>query len=434
MAIISPFCGIRYNPDRVPDLSLVIAPPYDVISPSECEALYAQHPNNVVRLILGKEGLASHGRTNFYQTAAALYREWLRQGILRYDPLPAIYVVEQSFELHGKRYTRRGFVARVLLEEFDKGSIHPHEHTISAPKADRLRLMHAARANFSPIFGLYPDPGARLRSLLTEAVDGVTPVRARDRDGVEVAMWRLDHVGLCERVCELMTPQPIYIADGHHRYETALNYRNEVRGGDFSRLGDRACDWIMMTCVALEDPGLVILPTHRVVRKPVTMKAADTLKKLERRFVVCPEPAGVEAALQWMHDGQEKHRFALYSGELDECYRLELRPNTDLETAMPGRSPAWRQLDVSILHYLIIGEALDIPFESLDATREIEYFKDATKAVQSVKGVAGAFALFLNPTPIFALQAVSAAREKMPPKSTYFYPKLITGLVINPLE
>jgi uncharacterized protein (DUF1015 family) len=337
----------------------------------------------------------------------------------------------------GKRYTRRGFMARVLLEEFGKGSIHPHEQTISAPKADRLRLMRAAHANFSPIFGLFPDPNAAVRSLLAEAVKRETPLTARDRDGVEVTLWRLEHVGLCERVCELMTRQPIFIADGHHRYETALNYRNEARGGDLSRLGSRACDWVMMACVAMEDPGLVILPTHRVVRKGASVKAADVLKKLERHFNLVSsrnQVSDLGSALKWMREAIAEHRFAMYSGETGQCTGLELRPDADLAAAMPGRSPAWRRLDVSILHHLAIADALGVPFETLGATKELEYFKDAEKAAKAVEGQAGAFAFFLNGTPISALQAVAGAREKMPPKSTYFYPKLVTGLVINPLE
>jgi uncharacterized protein (DUF1015 family) len=424
----------------VPDLSAVIAPPYDVISPAECEALYAQHPQNVVKLILGKEGLANHEKTNFYQTAASLYREWLRQGVLKADPKPALYVVDQTFEALGKRHTRRGFMARVLLEEFGKGSIHPHEQTISAPKADRLRLMRAAHANFSPIFGLYPDPNAAVRSLLAEAVKRERPLAARDREGIEVSMWKLDDAGLCATVTELLHHQPIFIADGHHRYETALNYRNEARGGDLSRLGDKACDWIMMTCVAMEDPGLVILPTHRVVRKGADVKGADVLKKLERHFST-GTPASdrsrgscVDSVLQWMREGTEKHRFAMYSGETNTCVGLELGPDADLARAMPGRSPAWRRLDVSLLHYLVIADALGVPFETLGATKELEYFKDAERAAKAVQDVAGAFAFFVNATPIAALQAVAGAREKMPPKSTYFYPKLVTGLVINPVE
>ena len=447
MAIISPFCGIRYNADRVPDLSQVIAPPYDVIAPAECEALYAQHPQNVVKLILGKEGLPSHERTNFYQTAASLYCQWLHEGILKADARPALYVVDQTFEAMGKRYTRRGFMARVLLEEFGRGSIHPHEQTITAPKADRLRLLRAARANFSSIFGLYPDPNSGVRSLLAEALKRERPLRARDREGVEVSLWKLDDTGLCATVTELLHHRPIFIADGHHRYETALNYRNEVRGGDLSRLGDKACDWVLMTCVAMEDPGLVILPTHRVVRKGADVKAGEVLKKIERHFAIgkietaTRNPVSdrnrvscAQSALRWMREGETAHRLAMYSGELDQCFRLQLRPDADLAMAMPGRSPAWRQLDVSILHYLVIAEALGVPFEALGATKELEYFKDAEKAAKAVQGLAGAFAFFLNATPISALQAVAGAREKMPPKSTYFYPKLVTGLVINSVE
>ncbi len=432
MAIVSPFCGIRYAAAAVPDLSAVIAPPYDVISPSECETLYRKHPHNVARLILGKEGLANHEKTNFYQTAADAYRDWRRRGVLKADAQPSLYLVQQTFEALGGSYTRRGFMARVLLEEFGKGSVHPHEQTISAPKADRLRLMRAARANFSPIFGLFPDPGARVSSLLNDAARRPPDATATDWAGDEVKLWRLDDAGLCAAVADLMRRLPIFIADGHHRYETALTFRNETRTGDRAPLGDRPCDWIMMTCVAMDDPGLVILPTHRVVRKDA--KAADVSKKIADNFTIREEPAGLRSALQWMAETNTGHRFAMYGGENDKCSRLELRPDADLAAAMPGRSAAWRRLDVSILHYLIIERALGIPFDTLSSARDIEYFKDAEKAADAVRGLPGGFALFLNATPISALQAVAEAREKMPPKSTYFYPKLATGLVINPLE
>jgi uncharacterized protein (DUF1015 family) len=435
LAIIAPFRGVRYNPEFVPDLSQVIAPPYDVISSSECEALYAQHPQNVARLILGKEGLANHEKTGFYQTAANLYRQWLQQGFLKPDQKPAVYVVDQTFALFGAQHTRRGFMARILLEEFGKGSIHPHEETISAPKADRLRLMRACHANFSPIFGLYPDDGSRVTGLLAEATRREPDASAQDREGVEVNIWRLDDPGLCVVLADLLRDKPIFIADGHHRYETAITYRNETRGGDSSRLGDKPCDWTMMTCVALEDAGLVILPTHRVVRKGSSVRPADVLQKLERDFVVDREPAGVEGTLNWMRlSGEGMHRFGMYCGERNQCFRLQLRPKTDLAENMPRRGEAWQNLGVSILHYLVIGDVLGIPFESLGATKEIEYFKDAEKAAKAVRGEVGGFAFFLNPTPISALQAVASARETMPPKSTYFYPKLVTGLVINPLE
>src|SRR5260370_20782600 len=265
MAEIRAFRAYRYDLGRVGALSDVVAPPYDVIDPPLQQALYDRSPYNVIRLILNKEEPADNEAENRYSRAARFLRDWQADDVLVHDSARALYVYHQDFEVEGRRYTRKGFLARVRLEPFGKGRIFPHEETMPGPKADRLRLLHATAMNLSPIFGLYPDEAGAIQSHLDEAVRRALPLEASDHLGVVSRLWPVtdQHVGSI--VTGLLGPRPVFIADGHHRYETGLRYLEERRQAGEVRDDEAAANFILMMLVSISDPGLVILPTHRLI-------------------------------------------------------------------------------------------------------------------------------------------------------------------------
>jgi uncharacterized protein (DUF1015 family) len=263
MADIRAFRAYRYDLGRVGALSDVVAPPYDVIDPALQEALYARSPHNVIRLILNREEPTDSEADNRYTRAARCLRDWQREDILLQDSARALYVYHQDFEVEGQRFTRRGVLARVRLERFGEGRIFPHEETMAGPKADRLRLFRATAMNLSPVFGLYPDPDRTVQSQLDEAVRRAPPLEATDHLRVVNRLWPVTDQHVVSTVTGLMGPRPVFIADGHHRYETALRYLDERREAGDVRDAEAPANFVLMMLVSMSDPGLQILPTHR---------------------------------------------------------------------------------------------------------------------------------------------------------------------------
>ncbi|MFM8707940.1 MAG: DUF1015 domain-containing protein, partial [Planctomycetia bacterium] len=296
MPSVAPLRGLRYDPKHVGTLSQVIAPPYDVIDAALQQRLYDRHPANVIRLELNRPEPGDDARSNPYTRAARFLKEWREQGVLMQEPAAALYVYHQEFEVEGVKHVRRGVMARVRLERFGTGNIHPHEETMAGPKQDRLLLTRACRANLSQVFGLYPDPQGEVQDLLDRTVAGQPPVEATDHLGVRSWMWPMTNEAIAAKVAGLLGPKPVFIADGHHRYETACTYRDEVAAAYAEAHGgeplpsDHPANCVLMMLVGMSDPGLLVLPTHRLFVQPAVATATELASRLGDCFTT--EPAG----------------------------------------------------------------------------------------------------------------------------------------------
>ena len=445
MAEILPFRALRYNSRIVPDLTPVVAPPYDVISPKAQERYHARHPYNVVRLTLAKDegaGMPGGGR---YARAAETFAAWRREGILQRDSLPTIYLYEQEFSVgEGHRLRRRGFLALVGLHEYGEGVIFPHERTFSRYKDDRLQLMRACPANLEAILGFFTGPNPAVQAILTRAMGTDPAVRLVDEDDISHRIWLLQAPAEVATIQTALRDRPIVIADGHHRYETALNFRNERQTRDLGPpdLSRRRLDgFVLMNLIHADDPGLIILPTHRVIRCRPTrlgepLRAALTSHFRMDRFPL--DPADPSRSLRIALDELTRRRdaraaCALYAGG-PEIHVMELAdPAVPQALRAEGRASAYAELDVAILHRLVIEGILGVPPTS-QADDAIEYTRDETHALKAVMSGEAHAALFLNPPRVGQVQAVAMAGERMPQKSTFFFPKVLSGLVINPID
>lgn len=445
MAEIAPFRALRYNPQFVPDLQLVVAPPYDVISPEAQERYHARHPHNVVRLILGKEGGEGAVGEDRYTRAARTFADWRADGILRRDPAPGLYLYEQEFSVgEGHRLRRRGFMALVRLEEYDAKVIFPHERTFSRYKDDRLALMRACPANLEAILGFYPGPGAPASTVLDRHMEGEPAVQLLDEDGIRHRLWILRDPADMAALGQALRDRPIVIADGHHRYETALNFRNERRAREAAPpevAGRRPDHFVLMNLVQAGDPGLVILPTYRVIRQRPAVAGQALREALDRYFhvEVLPLEAGNPLrSLRIALADLDRHRreavaFALYLGG-PEILVLGLRGEAVVRDLLTdGHSQEYARLDVAILHRLVIEQILGVRATG-DADDSIQYTRDEEQTLTAVASGQAHAALFLNPPRVDQVQAVAMSGERMPQKSTFFFPKVLSGLIINPLD
>jgi uncharacterized protein (DUF1015 family) len=445
MAEIIPFRALRYNPRLVPDLERVVAPPYDVISPEAQERYHARHPYNVVRLILGKDEASGTEDDNRYTRAAATFADWRRAGILHRDPVPSMYLYEQEFSVgDGPRLRRRGFLALVRLHEYAERAILPHERTFSRYKDDRLRLMRACPANLEAILGFYPGPNPTVTATLDRHAEVDPTVRLLDEDGVGHRLRPLRDPADLETLQAAVRDRPVVIADGHHRYETALNFRNEARERDPlppEAARDRLDGYVLMNLVQADDPGLVILPTHRVIRRRPICAGAELRAVLARHFrvrSVALDPADPVRRLRVALADIARRQgagiaCAVYDGG-GEVLVLELTdPAASQALLAEGHAPAFARLDVAVLHRLLIEGVLGVP-SAAQADDSIRYTRDESQALAEVSAGKAAAAVFLNAPRVEQVQAVAMAGERMPQKSTYFYPKVLSGLVMSPLD
>ncbi len=435
MPNIQPFEGLRYNLAQIGSLSDVVAPPYDVIDPALQDALYEKHPNNVVRLILNKMLPTDDEQNNRYTRSARELKNWKEEGVLQKDSKPAIYVYHEVFTANGKEYTRKGFMCGCEAVPFGEGMVFPHEITMSGPKLDRLMLTTACKTNFSQIFGLYPDEKNEVQNLLEEATLNLTPLEATDHLGVIHRMWVVDDQEVVAKVVEMMGPKPIFIADGHHRYETACNYRKQVREQGLLTT-DHPANHVLMVCVAMEDPGLIVLPTHRLFRNVKEFSQEDLFALLGDSFAITTVGEGPAAAAKaWtmieMQDDQGA--MALYTGK-DRKWSLIRQTEAGrakMDEVAAERQPEWRALGVAILHRLVIDKLL-----GLEGHDKPKYVHEVAEVVENLENKADEFPLaaLVSPATVAQIQELSLVRERMPAKSTYFYPKLITGFVFKPLD
>jgi len=425
---IKPFAGIRYNPEVVKDLSLVVAPPYDVIDKNQHAELLARDPLNVVRLILGSD---PSGPGNYIEEAGTM-RRWIRDGVLIKDPGPRYYLIEDSFHLPGEdtAYRRWGIICRVRLEPFESGRIFPHERTHQGPKEDRLRLMKAFGGNLSQVFTLFDGDASVVRSAL-DAVFNSTPVMdITDWDGIGRRLWIIQDPAVIKTISGLLADRNLYIADGHHRYETALTYAKEMAAADPDPDPEKGYNYIMMALVGMKDPGLAILPTHRHLHSFEDFDFNKVLDCLSSSFTADGLAEDDERRIRSGTAPSDLggRGFILYDPASDRFVRLLLRDDVDLEAHMPEMSPPVRRLEVTLAEQFLMKGCLNMTSEQISHQEHLEYFKDLGQAMERARK-GGQILAVMPPTGMDDLVAVTSEKERMPQKSTFFYPKLLSGLV-----
>jgi uncharacterized protein (DUF1015 family) len=439
MSQIIPFRGTLYDPSVVGDVAQVAAPPYDIIDAAGQRALHDRHPENIIRLELGLDQTGDSPTHNRYTRAAATLKDWLKTGVLKRDAQPAVYYhtieyAPPSSDPQAPRKVLRGFLVTTKLEALDSGHIYPHENTRAAAKTDRLNLLQACRANFSPIWLLYSDPQNAILGALEAAVKG-QPARIdfTDDSGCRQQLWTVSDPAVLGQIVEAMRSKPLFIADGHHRYETALNYQRIRREQAGSPAGLQPYDAVLMLLAPLEDPGLTVLPTHRVMTTvlppylQVKALLSETFDVQEFPFTSATQAAARRAFLTALRtQGRTVPTFGLALTGADRYATLALKPAYRPSAQASPRA----RLDVSLLQQLVVAKLC----ATQEAQESILYTKDDDEALDWVAQGKGTGALLLNATKVSEVQAVATAGERMPHKSTYFYPKPLTGLVINVME
>jgi uncharacterized protein (DUF1015 family) len=433
MAKIFPFRALRYDPGKVA-ISDVVTQPYDKISASMQDRYYSISAHNLVRVILGKPEPGDGDLENVYTRAAGNLREWQSEQILVRDTGPSIYLYTQTFRIpgdsSGPQYERRGFVAAGQLEDYDQKVVFRHEQTLSKPKADRLNLLRATQSHFGQIFMLYSEPSGSINAALAQSR---TPdVEVRDEYDVIHRMWRISDATTIAKVQAAIEDKKLIIADGHHRYETALNYRDEMRR-QFGVSREAPRERVMMTFVNMDSPGLVILPTHRVVFGLEGFDIGSTLAKLKKFFDV--ENLGPVSALSAAADRLReagRERTALLAVVADSAFLLRALPNQQ-SVALAGQSVRQRALDVVQLHKLVLEETLGMSEEDIRNQKHLKYVRESQEAVEQVRGGANV-AFLMNPARMQQVRDIAFSGEVLPQKSTDFFPKLLSGLTIYSLE
>jgi uncharacterized protein (DUF1015 family) len=423
MANVQPLRALHYDLSVVGTLSDVVAPPYDVIDAPQRAALIARSPFNVVAVDLPQGESDGRGGRDPYQSAQDLFESWQLQGAVVRDPQPAIWAHTQQYTgPDGVAQTRRGFFCRVRVEEYGPGRVRPHERTHPGPKEDRLRLTRATHANMSPIFSLYSDPAG----VAWEALEPLTRQEpwgeATDAEGTVHRLWRVADERVIEAVQAAASGSELLIADGHHRYETARAYAEEV-GGE----GDHR--YVLMCLVALEDPGLTVFPTHRLVKGLDETRREALAQALHRDFEIAEVPAEELAP----SPAEGPLQLGYIDSRSQRPLRLTLKSQAIADAALAGFSQAYRSLDTGVLEALLLKGALGLSDENISHLHNFRYARDAREALELVRSGEYDVAFLMRPTPVAQVRDVASAGENMPPKSTFFFPKLLTGLLFNPL-
>jgi uncharacterized protein (DUF1015 family) len=413
VAHVQPFRALHYDRDRVGGLQAVVAPPYDVIDAEQRAGLLGSSPYNVVEIDLP---LADGDP---YAHAAAVFADWQGDGVLVRDEEPALWALEQDYTgPDGQRRTRHGFFARVKVEDYGPGRIRPPERTHPGPKEDRLRLTRATKANLSPIFSLYDDPAGAAWGALAPHLQSAPWSEVTDADGTAHRLWRVGDAGAAEAVAAALAPAELLIADGHHRYETARVYHEEGGAGH-----------VLMCLVALQDPGLTVFPTHRLLTRLDDDRRESLRATIQRDFEIAPVDAD---DLEPAADGRVR------MGYLDAHHRrplmLTLRDQAIADAALPDKPEPYRRLDTAVLEALVLEGALGMSEDDISHLKGLDYARDSAQARERVETGAAEAAFFMGATPVQRVRDVAATGESMPPKSTYFFPKVLTGMVFNPLD
>jgi uncharacterized protein (DUF1015 family) len=432
MAEIVPFAGLRYDLARIDDPARVLAPPYDVIGEAERAELEARHPHNVVRLELPRgEGDARYG------AAANLLGAWRAEGVLKREATPSMYLYEQQFTWAGKTYTRQGFIAGVRLEPFDKRVVLPHEHTLTGPKEDRRKLLVATRTQISQVFGLYRDADGAALAELQAVAAGAPALDGTTSDGTRHRLWVISEAARLNKLAGVLAQKQILIADGHHRYETMVSLRGELRGAGGAGAREPA-DYGAMYLARAEDPGLLVLPTHRLVKNLESFSLSGFLSGAGAAFDVIAgdetTAQACEARLQQLSLGEGGQRRVVFgvraAGKRGPTW-LVLKPIVDLSALGP---PVLRSLDVTVLHGVLLGPLLGIDAAAMAKQSNLAYTHDTSEALARVDSGDVQAAFLMNPTAVAEVLDACEQGHVLPQKSTYFQPKLATGLVMYAVE
>lgn len=439
MPEIQAFRALRYDLARVGSLSDVIAPPYDVVDSELQNHLYGLSPYNFLRLELNRPEAGDADADAIYGRAASIFREWKSEGVLQNEPDPAIYYYTQTFDVDGEQISRRGFMARVRLQRFGEGNIYPHEQTHAKAKDDRLKLTRATEANLSQIFGLYPDPENEIADMIESTVAGQQGLVAIDHLGVKHTMWPVTNINVINQVAAAIQSLPMFVADGHHRYETACNYRDEKAKQLGKELDSQdPANFVLTMLVGMSDPGLVVLPTHRLLSGVPALTSDELKQRVSKYFDVDSFGKGPEGATKcWeqMAELNDQAVMALYSKASDEWLLLTAKPAAQEKMAeiASDQSVDWQNLGVAILHKLVFDDLL-----GLAGHPKPTYVHQVSEVIDGLHGklegnLEYPIAALVMPATIDHIRAISLHGERMPAKSTYFYPKLVSGLVVNPL-
>jgi len=443
VAIIAPFRGLFYNPARVSNLTEVVTPPYDVIRPAERQAFADRPPNNMVHLILPQAAPGDDRLNNRYTRAGALFRQWEKNEVLVRDPAPAYYYWETDFQHAGRSYTRSAVAALVRLEPLSGGSIKPHEQTFSAAKADRLELFKASQANFSPIFSIYPDPADRVVSLLKGARPDTPLMDFKDTLDYVQRLYRITDAEAVKGVHRAFLEMPLFIADGHHRYETSLNFQKLMKQRYPQASPEAPFNYTLMYLSNIFDPDLLILMAHRLLGGPRLKNLEESwiMGRLKEYFEIVTLPAAHEFG-EGYEDFLQQTLAEVPAGESAyvvlgfgrKAWRLILRPGVRQTVLARQMHPALAQLDVAVLNYLIFEKVLGLDSQAQDDQETCKYTSKISEAVAAVTQGEARLAFLLNPTRIEQVQEVATAGLIMPRKSTYFYPKVMTGIILSPIN
>jgi uncharacterized protein (DUF1015 family) len=427
MIEVIPFNGLLYNLEIVGSLDEVTAPPYDVISPDQQEALYQKNPHNVVRLIFGKGSDQDSDTDNRYTRSAKVFECWINEGVLKRDDEPGLYLYSQEYEFEGERFCRVGFFALVKIEDFSEGNICPHEFTLAKAKTDRTKLLNACHANFSPIFGLYSDPEGKIDSFLHEGVKS-KPLSVIDDSKIVHKLWRLSNSESNKKICDLIRDKKIYIADGHHRYETALAFSKDNKDKVIGSVH------VMMFLTNMDSDSMSIFPIHRVVKSPTPFDFAKFLERVTEYFDVIPwstEVSGAEIKSRLQEYGKDRITFCAYMGK-ERTYTLIAHDPKNILPLLDKSEPKDLQvLDVMQLHAIIFREILGIDTRDTAGQQYVSYKVNSEEAMAMVDVGDYDVAFFINPTQIDEVRRLAGMGIRLPQKATFFYPKLLSGLVIN---
>lgn len=425
MAKIAPMNGLRFT-SKAGDINDLVCPPYDIISEEQRQEFLNTNENNIIRLELPKG-------ENPYEEAGKTLRRWLDEEILKTDDQKGIYIYEMQFTVGTVPYSVKGMISLVGLEEFSKGIVLPHEETLSKAKEDRFNLMNSTFCNFSQIYSLYMDDDNSTYSIIEKASLGSPDISVTDSDGVIHNLWCIYDKDIISDLQSKFAEKKLYIADGHHRYETALRFSKHVREQGLVSDADAKTDYVCMMLVNMENEGLVVLPTHRIVRDLENFNSSELIAKCEQYFNIEKE-SSLESAQSKITDyyNEEKKAFAMYDG--NEYFVMTLKDISVMNELFPDSSEAYKGLDVNVLHSLVLERLLGIDKANMAAQINLTYTKIDGEAIESVNNGNANCCFLLNPTRVSEIRDIAAAGEKMPQKSTYFYPKLITGLVMNKLD
>lgn len=426
MATIKPFRALRFNTELSGNLKDLISPPYDIINDEKYKQYINSSKYNIIQLELPKG-------EDPYNSAKQLLNKWIEDGILKRDNEDSIYIYEDEFSIDGELKKIKGFISLVKLEEFSKKIVFPHEDTLSKAKEDRLNLMKATSCNFSQVYSLYTDEQNKIANIIDSASSIKPNVEITDSDGIIHRLWAITDKNIINKISEQFKDKKLYIADGHHRYETAINYRDYCRKNGLSKEGDPV-DYIMMMLVSISNSGVVIFPTHRLIRNLNQFDCKKIISQCKNYFEIEEKNdiKTIEQDLNALYK-QSKSAFAFYAGN-NVWTLMTLKDSINIKEILPELPASILKLDVTILHSLILERVFGIDKENMKSQRNLTYTRDIKEAINSVDCGNSQCAFILNPTRVSEIKDVAINGEKMPQKSTYFYPKIITGLVMNQID